>query len=410
MSEKVSVLSVNKFHYVRGGAERVALEEQELLKGRGHKVYPFSMRHGENRSSATERFFVSNVDFGAAGGGLAKVRASARVIYNLEAKRKIKALVDEVKPDVAHLHNICHQLSPAVIDGLRQSRLPVVMTLHDYKLICPNQVLFVDGRTCERCGGKSFYNAVFHRCTKGSAAASLVNCVEMYLHKALETYGRGVQVFISPSAFLIDKLREHGFAHPRLMHIPNFVDPGSFKVSSGRPGCFVYVGRLSGGKGLLTLVRAAARLPSIRLDLIGEGPLRESLEASKPANVTLHGHLSPRRLRSMVEKAAAVVLPSEWYENCPMVVLEAFAMGKPVIASRIGGIPELIEDEVDGLLFDPGDDEALESRILRIASFPDEAGEMGRAGRRKAEIRYSPENHYERLIDAYEEARRVSDR
>ncbi len=405
--KSLKILTANKFFWRKGGAEAVFFNTAELLERMGHRIVHFSMKHPKNLASSFALYFVDFADYDQIDGALTKMRAAKNAVYNAEARRKIERLIDEEKPELAHVHNVHHQLSPSILFALKSRGVPVVMTLHDFKLICPSALLMSGGRPCELCVGNRYYNALFKRCVKGSLGTSLVACVEAYANRLHRAFVKGVASFIAPSRFLKDKMVRAGFDDQRIIHLPNFVYPERYAPVFKGDRKLVYCGRLSREKGLPTLLRAVTGT-SVRVDIIGEGPeerdLKESIQRFGLENVALKGYLSGDRLIEVVSEASAVVVPSECFENCPMSILEAFALGKPVIGAKIGGIPELVSHGTDGFLFEPGNAADLRSAISRIVENPRLSGEMGRRGREKVERYYGPGVHYERLMDVYEAA------
>lgn len=403
----MQVLLANKFFFEKGGAEKSLFETARLLQAHGHQTRFFAMRHARNLPSADARHFVSEVDYEDRSLRM-RLKSGARMLYSLEAARKLSGLLDDARIDIAHLNNIYHQLSPSILRTLRRRGVPMVMSLRDYKVVCGSYQMLADDRPCEACRGGHHLQATLKRCVKDSLAASVLTTVEMTLHhRVLGLYGL-VDVFISPSAFLKDKVREMGFPG-EVVHLPNFVG-GLEQVlpqyGSAAPR-LVYSGRLGREKGLATLVRAVKGLP-LRLEIIGEGPERGPLEALVRQqgldNVAFAGYLSGDALQERVRAAAAVVVPSQWYENNPRSVIEAFALGKPVIGARIGGIPELVRHGDTGLTFTPGDVQALRGCIDELLAHPTRAADMGRRGRELVETELSPARHYAGLMQVYARA------
>lgn len=403
----MQVLLANKFFFEKGGAEKSLFETARLLQAHGHQTRFFAMRHARNLPSADARHFVSEVDYEDRSLRM-RLKSGARMLYSLEAARKLSGLLDDARIDIAHLNNIYHQLSPSILRTLRRRGVPMVMSLRDYKVVCGSYQMLADDRPCEACRGGHHLQATLKRCVKDSLAASVLTTVEMTLHhRVLGLYGL-VDVFISPSAFLKDKVREMGFPG-EVVHLPNFVG-GLEQVlpqyGSAAPR-LVYSGRLGREKGLATLVRAVKGLP-LRLEIIGEGPERGPLEALVRQqgldNVAFAGYLSGDALQERVRAATAVVVPSQWYENNPRSVIEAFALGKPVIGARIGGIPELVRHGDTGLTFTPGDVQALRGCIDELLAHPTRAADMGRRGRELVETELSPARHYAGLMQVYARA------
>ena len=402
----MKILQVNKFYYLRGGAERYFFEIKEVLEERGHQVIPFSMHDARNEQSPYSKFFMSPIDYGGPMSLKTKFKAIPRVLFSMEAKRKIDALIEETKPDVAHLHNIAHHISPSILYPLQKHHIPVVQTLHDYKLICPTYRMLAKGKICERCKVNRFYNAILQKCNKGSLSASILNCIEMSMHKIMGLYDT-VGVFISPSIFLKNKLVEHGVAEERIVHLPNILGIDDFtpQYDSCKNGYILYFGRVSHEKGLLTLIHAMKEIPDVQLKIVGEGPftehLKKCIEQERRINILLTGYLSGEDLKNTIRDSMFTVLPSEWYENYPYSILESFALGKPVVGSRIGGIPELIRHGETGLTFEAGNGEDLRSKIQELLKNPGVIREMGIRARHVSEEILDADIHSERLMKIY---------
>ncbi|MBI2237239.1 MAG: glycosyltransferase family 4 protein [Actinobacteria bacterium] len=402
------ILHVNKFLYRRGGAEGYMLDLSSLQSRAGHEVAHFAMRHPDNEPSRFEDRFPSRVDFDPPPPSLVgKFRGVGRLMYSTSARRGMEAVVDEFRPDLVHLHNIYHQLSPSILAPLRRRGIAAVMTLHDYKLACPTYRFLDHGRICEACMGRRFYQPILKRCNDGSIGASAVNAVEMTLH----TFGRAyapVHVFACPSRFIEGKMRQAGVFPERLRWIPNFVDPAGIEAKTKAGGGVVFAGRLSREKGVDVLVDAVARLDA-ELDVAGDGPERAALEErvrrlGVAGRVRFHGRLAPQPLQEVMRSSSVAVIPSRWYENQPITVLESFACGLPVVGTGLGGIPELVAPGVDGDLVPPNDAGALAESLGRLLGDAERAFDMGRAGREKVEREFSPPVHLTRLEAIYEEA------
>jgi glycosyltransferase involved in cell wall biosynthesis len=283
------------------------------------------------------------------------------------------------------------------------------MTVHDYKLVCPVYTLVSHGEMCERCVGGHFQNAVRLRCNRGSLAGSALVAGETWLHRALRLWEHGVDVFVTPSSYLREKLIAGGYPADRVVHVPNFVDPERFRASPEPGDYFLYLGRLSHEKGVETLIEATAGTP-LELRIAGEGPERERLEAmaaSSGARVEFLGHRSGDDLERLVAGARAIVVPSRWPENCPLVVLEAMAAAKPLVASRVGGIPELSRDGEEALLVPHGEVAPLREAMLRLQGSDELARRLGGAGRQRVEDLYGPARHLESVAAAYRQATRL---
>jgi len=401
----MKVLLVNKFFFLKGGSETSFFRTARLLKEKGHEVIFFSMDHPLNIESSFSKYFLSQVDFEHSAKFSGKAKAAGRVLYSFEARRKLEALLKKERPDIAHLNNIYHQISPSILHSLRKYNVRVVMTLHDYKLVCPVYTLLRNGRICERCAYGRYYHCMLSRCYKNSILKSLLNTLEMYLHhKIIHIYGL-VDAFISPSKFLKEKVAGMGFG-PKIFHLSNFININEFRVFDSKDEKVItYFGRLSKEKGLHTLLSAVKGL-DVRCKIYGDGPIKQELERKireEPlSNVSLMGYIPPHRLKTDIQESMFVVLPSECYENNPLSVLEAFALGKPVIGSRIGGIPELIKDGKTGLTFEAGNPEDLREKISYLLNNPHGITEMGKNARRLSERDFGSQEYYRELIKVYE--------
>lgn len=401
----MKVLLVNKFYYPFGGSETYLFSLKKILEAKGHTTIPFAMKHPRNLPTPFSQFFAEEVDYRNRG-ILHGISAAARVVYSGDARRKMEELLENHPPDVAHLNIFQHQLSPSVIPPLKKRKIPVIYTVHDLKPICPNYKMYVRGKTCESCRGGRFYHCLLNRCTKNSLLGSLVNTIEMYAHRWLKFYNL-VDRFITPSRFYREKLASFGFPQEKITCIPNFILLEEYPPGEEGEGYFVYFGRLVEEKGLVTLLKAMKKVAGGELRIVGEGPLRGELESyarkERLDHVRFLGFRRGRDLQAIVSRSLFSVLPSEWYENGPLSILESFVLGKPVVGSRMGGIPEYIDDGVNGLLFRPGDPEDLSEKLNALLGNRGRIAEMGRAARRKVEDQYSAEDYYGKIVKIYEE-------
>jgi glycosyltransferase involved in cell wall biosynthesis len=406
----VRILHVNKFLYRRGGAEAYMLDLAELQRAAGHQVEFFAMRHPDNLPATFADMFPSHVEFETPPPTLgAKARAAGRLLWSPSAARGMADVLRTFRPDVVHLHNIYHQLSPSILRSARRAGAPVVMTLHDYKLVCPTYRLLDRRGICEACIPHRFWNPTLRRCNRGSLTASTLNGVEMTLHTVVGAYDP-VHRFICPSRFLEGKMRAGRVDPHRLRWVPNYVDAAAISPKTTPGGDVVSVGRLSDEKGVDVLIEALARAPGLRADILGDGPARPELERLAAAlrvqdRVTFHGRVSANDVYEGLRAASVVAVPSRWYENMPITVLEAFAAGVPVVASDLGGLPELIDDGGDGFLVPPDEPGILAEALTSLAADPPRAFEMGRAARTKVVDRHAPGSHLERIDAVYAEAR-----
>lgn len=402
------ILQINKYFYLRGGSERYMFEVSSLLAKAGHDVIHLSMRDGRNEPSPWSDRFLPNIDYREKASPGERLRHAAQVIWNREAYRTVIDLVRAEKVDVAHIHNIAHQLSGSVVAALARTGTPMLHTLHDYKIVCPAYRIFRDGKRCESCRGHRYWNAVRHRCLLDSRPASAVAALEASLYSITGLYRKNVDLFHAPSLFMKRTMERWGLEGGGIAHLPYTIDLAEYEPGGADEGYFLFAGRLSAEKGLDTLLDAAERLRDVPIVVAGDGPLRERCEARTRdrglASVRFAGHLGFRDLAKAMRGCRALLLPSDWDDNSPLVIYESFAYGKPVIGSDRGGIPEMVLPGRTGLLFPAGDGKALATAIGQLNDRPDRAREMGEWARELMETEYGPERHLERIVELYRRA------
>jgi glycosyltransferase involved in cell wall biosynthesis len=375
------------------------------------------MRGDENLKDCNSDLFVSSIDFRERNRNKSirsGIGVLARVIYSREACQKFGRLLERTEPDIVHLQNIHGHISPSVIFQAKRRGLPVVWTLHDYKMICPNTHFVVDrtGEICQACLLRGYHMAILKRCKKDSLLASTVAAIEAYAHAAMGIRGR-VEMFCTPSAFLREALIRGGFSPSKVTHIPLFLPErilldrvGSCAEGRGNCSYILFMARLDPIKGIYPLLDACRMVPEVRLKMAGrvEDSMAKQVLSKLPANAEYLGMRHEEDLRRILEQCMAVVLPSLCFENQPFTVTEAFAAGKPVIASDLGGMKELIRHGESGLLVPPGDAGALAEAMRWIADHPAEAKIMGSNAREYALKQHSAAAHYEALLQVYKHA------
>lgn len=397
------ILAVNKFYYMKGGSEAYYFSLNKLCMEKGYKIIPFSMKHEKNIHSEYEKYFIENINYKNMH-LKTKIVNAAKIVYSVEAYKKIRKIIRDTKPDIAHLHIFQHQLSPSIIQALRKENIPIVNTVHDFKIVCPNYKMLNKNGLCGECKGGKYYRCFTNVCVKGVKLNSFVSMFEAYLHKYLKSYSY-VDKYICPSEFYVKKLSEFGVTSDKLVHISNFVDIKQFDPCYEAENYFVYFGRISEEKGIKTLVKAMKKVNSSKLYILGSGPLEEEIiklsEDLNLNNIKFLGFKEGEELKNIIRKSKFVVITSECYENCPMTIIESMAYGKAVIGSNLGGIPELIQDGITGLIFKAGEEEDLASKINYLLNDPLKCQYMGKEGRVRAEKLYDKEIHFEKINALY---------
>jgi glycosyltransferase involved in cell wall biosynthesis len=400
----VRVVLANKFLYPKGGAERAVLDVGAELTRRGHRVHWFGMEHPDNVVAGADVELVRGRDYRRGGAGA--WRDAAAMMWSFEARRRFARLLRRSRPDVVHCHNIYHQLTPSILDAARAAGVAAVLTLHDYKLVCPRYDMLRHGRPCDACVEDGPTACLRYRCVDGSLARSLLLAAESAFQRSRGSYD-AVRAFVVPSRFLGAVMRRAGFAAERLRWVPNFAPQLPAASVPARADRFVYVGRLSSEKGVETLVRAAARLASGTLVVCGDGPARARIEvlarAAPAGRIEMRGHQDAAGVAAALGGAAFAVAPSEWFENAPFAVLEAMGMGRGVVASRIGGLPELVTDDDNGALVPPGDVGAWAGALAAAVASPARTRAWGEAARVRAVRDHGFAAHVDRLEELYRE-------
>lgn len=402
------ILLVNNFWRDVGGVERVVRLEHALLRDHGHTVVEFSTAHADNWSSPFAKYFVSSVDFHGGGSWIKKV---GRLFYSREVAKKIRALLRDHGPfDVAHVHGVFDVLGPTALWELHRAGVPIIFTAHAYKLICPNWKLFAGGHIDESCAVGAFAD-FWNRSIQNSWIKSFGGVLAWALHKRWGTFDLP-DVIISPSQFLIEKHVARGWAREKFVHLPNPVDVMAYRRAPTDGTFALFVGRLVPEKGVAVLVRAAALVPEIPIMVVGDGPERERLEKMArgvdASNISFVGRKTPMQVVDFIAGARAVVVPSVWYENDSLAVLEAQAQTRVVIASHIGGIPEQIRHTDTGFLFAPSDAGALAQLLTHVWSLePEQRSAIGARARAAVDVMRNPELYYEELLEIFSEIKKL---
>ena len=402
------ILHVNKFFDFNGGAEVYMHGLMRYQEALGHEVHAFSTQSIKNLPSKDERFFVKRFDLSKREGLVTQAQIAANYLWNLEAQKAFGAMLDELKPDVIHLHNIYHHISTSILAEIRKRRIACVQTLHDYKLACPNYKMFTQGSVCERCKGGNYQEAIKNKCLSTSLAPNILAAAEMVMTKTVQSYERTVSVFLCPSQFMREKMIDWGEPSGKMRLARNPTDEIVEPAVRGG-GYLLYIGRLSQEKGLESFLEAACLFPSVPVKLAGRGPLEPVLRAIVEKHGAKHieflGFVSPEDLVAIRHRAEALVLPTLMYENCSGAILEALASGLPCLVTRVGGNPELVEEGKEGFLVRPGDIEDWTRVLHRFMATPREVRDaMGQSGRQKIQARHRWDQHALEVVEAYRDA------
>ena len=403
VDDPLRVLFVNKYLYPKGGAETHLLEVADALARRGHDLRYVGTDLGTPQTSAALTTTAPAPDYNRLDGWWDRLGALGGMIYSLPARDAIHRVLRRFPADVAHLHNVYHQLSPSVVVALKRAGVPVVLTAHDFKLVCPSYLLHDGESTCFACRGHRYWNVVGQGCSRRGFAGGLAMMVESTIHHFLRLYEQHLDLVIAPSRFVRDRLVEGGFSPRRVCVLPNAVQVDRFRPQTKLGDYLLYVGRLSSEKGLSTLLSAASQVPEIPFWIVGDGPERAELErqAADLPHVRFLGFRPPAEVARLLQNCRATVLASHWPENCPMSILEAFACAKPVVATRVGGVPELFEGALAELLVPLGDASALADVVRRLWSDPQACRYLGTLARRQAEDRHNLPDYIDELEQIY---------
>lgn len=379
------ILSIHNAYKIRGGEDESRAAEEQLLRQMGHTV---DVYEEENDRIAA----------------LGATQMATRTIWSQDSYRIVQKRLQYVPYDLIHVQNFFPLISPSIYYAARAAGVPVVQTLRNYRLLCPNALFFRDGQVCEDCVGKFIpYPAIVHGCYRENRAASAVTAAMLTTHRTIGTWNSLVNVYIALTHFARNKLIEGGLPAEKIVVKPNFVhpDPG---MGTGRGGYALYVGRLSVEKGLDTLLKAWTQIGSrLPLKIIGEGPLSDLVKQAVAQQPTIEwlGRRPMAEVHALMGEATVLIFPSKWYETFGRVAVEAFAKGTPVIASNIGAIAELVKDDYTGRLFHPGDATDLADKVNWVIAHPTELAQMRQAARLEFEAKYTASANYQRLIEIY---------
>ena len=360
----MKILMVNKFLYPKGGAETYTLKLGQELEKRGNEVQYFGMYDEKNTVGNKLNLYTQNMDFHT--NKLKKITYPFKIIYSFDAKRKMKKIISDFKPDIIHLNNINFQLTPSIIDIAYKMKVPIVQTVHDYQMVCPNHFLYnwKEKKICEKCIKGSKWNCTKYNCIHNSKAKSILGSIEGIIYsKILKSYSK-VNLYICPSKFLEEELLKNDVFKGKTVSICNFIELNKNSEITKKEDYVLYFGRLAEEKGLIELIEAMKKLPNIKLKIAGTGPLEKIIKSE--SNIEYVGFKTGDELKELIAKAKFAIYPSVWFENCPLSILEAESYGTPVITANYGGMKELVENNETGILINEINPENLRKNIEEL--------------------------------------------
>ncbi len=385
----MKILICHNFYQSRGGEAQTVSRERALLEKKGNSVILYTRDSNEISDYSVFR----------------KARLFFTILFSFKTYKALVNIIEQQRPDVAHIHNVFPLISPSVYYALAKHKIPIVQTLHNYRFLCPNGLFLSNkGEICEKCSKGNFFHAIGGKCYRNSYVQSFVISLSLWIHNLLGTFKK-IDVYISPSHFLKNKMQKKGIPEEKILVKNHFVDTDDLIPSKNFENYVVFMGRLTDEKGILALIDALEKIPNCRLKIIGEGPLylelKDFVERNKLQNIEFLGFIGTEKRYEILKKAMFLVLPSEWYENFPYVLIESLSLGIPAVASRIGGIPEIIDEGMNGLLVQSGNAEELKEKIERLIGNRDLLLSMRINAREKAEKTYGEEQGYRKLIEVY---------
>ncbi len=360
------ILEINKFNFAKGGADKFFLDICKLFESCGHEVAVFSMKHSKNLPSPFEKYFVSTAGYTSEYAFWQKIKGAFRMFYSMEAKRKINKILDDFNPDIVHIHNIYHQLSPCILFEIKKRKIPIIMTVHDYKLINPNYNLFSRGEFYDGCRNGKFYECFFDKCVKDSYAKSFLAMLEAYWHDFFGTYRKNIDLYLAPSEFVKNILAERGIDEKKIKVLPHFSAASIQKEinKNDKERYALYFGRISKEKGVDFLIETFKKLNGVRLYLAGS--LEDGFVLEKNKNIKYLGYFNGSQLKDYIQKSLFVVSGSRLPETFGLITLEANSFGKPFVGFKTGAYSEIIENRVNGYLADS--EEELKKAMENISN------------------------------------------
>ncbi|MFH0930090.1 MAG: glycosyltransferase [Candidatus Moraniibacteriota bacterium] len=385
------ILEINKFNHVRGGADKHFLDLAGLLQKNGNEVVVFAMDHPENLHSDFSKYFVSRVDY-ENGSTLNKFKGALRIFWSFEARHKIGKMLDEFQPEIVHIHNIYHQISPSILSEIKKRKIPIAMTVHDWKLICPNYLLNCKEPYCEKCVAGKYWHCVLKKCVKNSYVKSLIAVLGIYFHRWLKIYEKNIDLYIAPSRFVKNILVQAGFPKKKIKVLAHFIEAENVdnaQISSG-DGYALCFGRISKEKNVHELVDIFKNLP---MKLVLAGNKEDSFEIPCHANIQYIGFKNNVELTKLIRNSSFVVSASRLAETFGLVALEAISAEKPFVGYEVGGYGEIIENGANGYL--AKNEKEFKGKILEYVS--------GKTPNFKFQAeKFSPKRYYGEIVDIFQ--------
>lgn len=398
----MKILLVNKFHYLNGGSEKYYFELGKLLKKHGNEVAYFSMEDDRNIRTGDKEFFVKKIDLNYG----SKLKA-LDVIYSKDNYKKMEEAIKEFRPDVIHFNNFQRQLSASVVEAGWNAKIPMIFTAHDMEAVCPNKDMLYNGRICDDCITKGYMSCIKKKCIKNSKLKSILGVIEMKYYKLHSIYEK-FNYIVSPSEFMKKCLLNGGVKNQNIEVIHNFSNATNCNNEINGDYIF-YFGRISKEKGIFNLIGAVKKCGEVKLLIAGTGPEEEKIkkyikENKMESRVVLLGYLNQDEIRERIEKCRFVVIPSIWYENCPYSIIETLEIGKPIIASEIGGIPEIVENEKNGLLYRYDSVDDLADKINELYYNQEKINKMKESSKNKFKMEHTEDVYYQKIMKIYKNA------
>ena len=398
----MNILQIDKYFYLKGGAETVFFNTIDLLKENGHHVVPFCLKNKKNRQSEYSKYFVDFPELSESS-TLTKIKNISNFFYNTDSVKKLESLIQAEKLDIAHIHLLFNGISVSILPLLKKYNIPIVMTVHDYRLICPAYT-FRNGKEeiCESCfKNKRYIQCFTNKCSKGNLINSLLLSLDSYFRDTFYNPLDYIDKFIFVSKFSLNKHIEANIKYKeKSVHLYNFTSDRKSNIEE-KKNYLLYIGRISEEKGIQTLIKAQQLVPNVDIKIVGTGPLLDNLKKNYP-NISFLGFKEGKELEQLIKEAKFSIVPSEWYENNPLSVIESMMSGTPVIGSNIAGIPELIKDKQDGFLFQTRNPNNLAEVIKEAMSLSQEDyKKMSDSAYKFAIDNFSKEVHYKQLSKIY---------